>query len=97
MLPPNWRRVATRIAAVVSAGWVVPMYFAISHYFSGLEDWLFSIRTNGAVYKISRLFGADIELAIALGWLALVIIGWTMYWDAQHGAAADQATRRPGC
>jgi len=72
------RAVLLLVVPLLSAGWVWPLYCAVRGYFSGVEEWLFQIATqNGGAFKISRFIGADIELAIALGWLALVVVGWT--------------------
>lgn len=91
-------RLKSLLVAFFSAGWVIPMYFAVSNYFSGMEDWLFSIRTNGPIFKVSRLWFPNIELAVAFGWLGLVIGGWSIYWNsscvAQPGGAAE-APRAP--
>jgi hypothetical protein len=72
----------------VSAGWTVPAYLGIADNFGGLEDWLFSIRTNGSVYKFSRLIDAHIELTAGMFWLGLVVFGWAAY-----GAARAMRTR----
>lgn len=67
----------------VSAGWTVPAYFGIAGYFGGLEDWLFSIRTDGSVYKFSRLIDARIEFTAGMAWLGLVVFGWAAYGAAR--------------
>lgn len=77
------RMVLSVAIGFASAGWTVPAYFGIAHYFGGLEDWLFSIRTDGSVYKVSRLIDADIEFAMALAWLGLVVFGWAAYGSAR--------------
>lgn len=89
-LPLKCARVV--IVAVVSAGWVVPACLSFIALADGLEQWLFSIRTDGSIFKVSRFLEADQLAVVACAWLGLVVAGWAALaaWRMDRGRCHER-------
>lgn len=75
------RRIALAAgAALFSAGWIWPAWGAADAFVAVLERWLWAIEhgEHMPLQAVSHFLGATLALAIASGWLGLVIASWAV-------------------